>query len=106
MGGVSFDQNCYAGDSTAHYIAGCLAFPHTSIKRKVFVFTGAPYYSGNYSCRIPTGQNPKVMHAAETDLYYCNRYVQERHFVKSSVPKIRSQSVFFWLALKIKSEAR
>lgn len=38
MGGVSSDQNCYAGDSTAHYIADSLTFPHTSIKSKVFIF--------------------------------------------------------------------
>lgn len=38
MGGVRSDQNCYAGDSAAHYIADSLTFPHTSIKSKVFIF--------------------------------------------------------------------
>lgn len=45
----------------AHYIAKSLTFPRTPIKRKVYVFVGAPCYSGIYSRWIPTGQNPKVV---------------------------------------------
>lgn len=91
MGGVSFDQNCYAGDSTARYIAESLTFPHISKKRKVFVFTGAPCYSGNYFCRIPTGQNPKVMQLGQIFIIVPDTIKQDGHFVQSSLPKIKSQ---------------
>lgn len=104
MGGVSFDQNRYAGDSAAHYIAESLTFPHTSIKRKVFVFIGAPCYSGNYSCWIPAGQTPKVMQLGQIFIIVTHMFRKDSHFVKSNVPKIRSESDFFGLALKVKLE--
>lgn len=81
-----------------------LTFPHTSIKRKVFVFVGAPCYSGNYSCWIPTGESPKVMQWGQIFIIVPDTFKTDSHFVNSNVPKIRFQSVFFGLALKVKSE--
>lgn len=104
MGGVSFDQNCYAGDSAAHYIAESLTFPHTSIKRKVSVFIGAPCYSGNYPCWIAIEQSPKIMQLGQIFIIVWGMFKKDSHFVKSNVPKIESQSVLFGLVLKVKSE--